>query len=400
MAVTEVVLPRLHAAQWEIVSSPARFRVAACGRRFGKTLAAAGEAVRAAASGAIVWWVAPTFEVTRRGWDGVINIVAQIPGCEVRRGVREVLFPGGGVIAFKTADSNAGLLGAGLDLVVVDEAALVREEAWTRDLRPALSDREGRALFISTPRGHNWFWKLWQRGIGGDGDWKSWSYPTSANPYIKQSEIESARREMPERFFRQEYLAEFIEDAGAVFRRVMDAIVQDVESEPVPGHEYVFGVDWARDNDFTAIAVLNATTGRLVALERFNQIGWSLQRGRLKALADYWKPQVILAEENSIGSPNIEALQQDGLPVQPFQTTAHSKPQVIEALALAFERGEIGIVQDDVLISELQSYAMKRLPSGRFQYSAPSGMHDDTVIALALAWWAKASQTRLEFFWI
>jgi len=116
-----------------------------------------------------------------------------------------------------------------------------------------------------------------------------------------------------------------------VFRRVDEAATARPDDGPAPGERYVFGVDWARDADFTCIAVLAVGARRLVALDRFNEIGWSLQLGRLAALA----PEAIWAEANSIGGPNIEALQHEGLPVIPFTTTASSKGPLIEALALA-----------------------------------------------------------------
>ncbi|GIL24628.1 MAG: hypothetical protein BroJett042_31410 [Bacteroidota bacterium] len=383
-----VTLPALHGAQRQIVCGGARFRVAACGRRFGKTLAACGESVIAASQGKRVWWVAPTFEVTRRGWNGVVNIAHRIPGVEIRRGLREVLFPGGGFIGFKSADTGAGLLGEGLDFLIVDEAALVPEDVWLRDLRPSLADRQGGALFIGTPRGHNWFWRTWLRGQDPEqSDWQSWRFPTSANPYIAPQEIEAARELLPARIFQQEYEAEFLADGGAVFRNLLACTTARRLDSPQPDHNYIFGVDWARSSDYTAIAVLERDTRRLVALERFNQIGWSLQRGRLAALAERWKPEAIWAETNSMGGPNVEALQQEGLPVHGFETTAASKGPLIESLALAFEQGEISVYDDPVLSGELQAYSMERLPSGRFRYSAPAGMHDDTVIALALAWY-------------
>ena len=87
-----------------------------------------------------------------------------------------------------------------------------------------------------------------------------------------------------------------------------------------------------------------------------------------------------------MGGPMVESLQWDGLPVVGFQTTNVSKARVIEQLILAFERGDITIINDTLLIGELQAYEQERLPGGRMRYNAPSGMHDDTVIALALAW--------------
>ena len=124
----------------------------------------------------------------------------------------------------------------------------------------------------------------------------------------------------------------------------------------------------------------------VVDYDRFNGVDWSLQRGRVVNMYNKWKPDVIVAEENSIGSPNIEALQDEGLPVQPFMTTAKSKPPLIRSLVLAFERGEITCLDDPVIKGELMSYEGKTNANNRTQYSAPDGMHDDCVIALALAW--------------
>jgi hypothetical protein len=134
----------------------------------------------------------------------------------------------------------------------------------------------------------------------------------------------------------------------------------------------------------------------MVDMDRFNQIDWQLQRGRVKAMADKWRARTILAESNSIGEPNIEALRDMGLCVDSFATTPASKPGLIDALALAIENKEIGILDDPVLISELQAYEMERLPGGSFRYSAPEGGHDDTVIGLALAWHCVVSRTPLE----
>ena len=385
-ATISVTLPALFPVQQQMVDHPARYKVVVCGRRFGKTQMAAWEALRRGLRGQMVWWVAPSSDVARRGWRKIVPLAQHIPGTDIRRALREIEFPGGGIVAFKTADSDAGLLGEGLDYLIMDEAGVVRETAWTQELRPSLSDRRGGAMFIGTPRGKNWFWRAYV--LAQDPafpDWQAWQYPTSANPIIASAEIDDARALLPERIFNQEYLAQFIEDGGAVFRNLDACMTSTERDHPESGHEYVFGVDWAKSEDFTVIAVIDRSTRALVHVERFNQIGWALQRGRLAALASIWKPITIWAEENSIGGPNIEALQAEGFPVIAFTTTAQSKGPLIESLALAFERREIGLYNDPVLVGELQAYTMERLPSGRFRYEAPSGMHDDCVIALALA---------------
>lgn len=382
-----IKLPPLHPRQREIALDDARFKVAAAGRRFGKTRLGAALCMMTAGAGGRAWWVAPTYPVAQVGWRLIRRMALQIPGAEVRQAERIATLPNGGEIQVRSADNPDSLRGEGLDFVVMDECAFIHEDAWQEALRPALADRKGRALFISTPKGRNWFWRLWQRCIDDhDHEWRGWQLPTAANPYIDPTEIEAARLGLPERIFAQEFLAQFLDDAGGVFRRVMDAATATPQDGMIGGHEYTFGVDWGRSNDFTAVAVLDVTTAELVALDRFNQIDYSLQLTRLTALYERFRPRAIVAEANSMGQPLIEQLQAVGLPVVPFTTTAASKQIAVDALALAFERGSIRIIPDATLIAELQAYEAERLPSGMLRYGAPNGMHDDTVMALMLAW--------------
>ena len=369
-----------------------------CGRRFGKTETGKILTIERALAGRVCWWISPTYRMADDVWRG---LKAALDGAIAAKSeqMRRLDLPGGGVIVVRSGHDPDALRGAGLDLAVLDEAAYLHPDVWRAAIRPALADRHGEALFLSTPNGRNWFWSLYMHGQKTDQpQWQSWRFPTRANPLIDPAEIEAARDTMPERVFRQEYAAEFLADTGSVFRRVEQAATSAAEDGPQVGARYVFGVDWARDRDFTVIAVLDVGARRLVALDRFNGIGWGLQRGRLAALADRWGPEAIWAEANSIGGPNIEALQAEGLPVIAFTMTGSSKGPLIEALALALERGELAILPEPVLIGELQAYGLERLPSGRFRYGAPPGEHDDTVIALALAWHgATSGGTRISF---
>ncbi len=391
---TTLTLPRLHPGQKTVWDEHARFKVLASGRRWGKTLLGSLACVVDGASGGRAWWVAPSYKMAMVGWRTVYRLGRQIPGANIRRGDLLVEMPGGGSVQVRSADDPQSLRGEGLTLAVLDECAFMREEAWTEALRPALSDRLGGALFISTPKGRNWFWRLFQRGQDdGEPDWRSWRFPTLDNPFIAPSEIEAARRDLPERIYQQEYEAAFLEDAGGVFRRVMEAATL-APQDPARGEQYVMGVDWGKSNDFTVLTVMDVTTRAVVCMDRFNQIDYAVQRGRLVALAERYRPSVILAESNAMGEPIIEQLQRDGLPVRAFQTTNATKAAIIESLALAFEQGSIKILNDPVLIGELQAYEMNRLPSGMTRYSAPEGLHDDTVMSLALAYEAVGAANR------
>lgn len=392
----DVLLPPLHPGQRGIAEHAARFRVLACGRRWGKTRLGAALCVAVGLHRGRAWWVAPSYKMAAVGWRLVRQLGQQVPGTQIKQADQMVLLPGGGTVQVRSADDPQSLRGEGLDFVVMDECAFIQEAAWTEALRPALSDRPGRALFISTPKGRNWFWRAWSRGQEGGTEWASWRFPTASNPFIAASEIEAARESLPERVFEQEYLAEFVDDAGGVFRRVMEAATATAV-EPDPAGSYVMGVDWGKQNDYTVLVVLDTVAGAMVAFDRMNRIDYAIQTERLRVLAERWNVSNIVAERNSMGEPLIEQLSRDGLPVTSFQTTAQSKAQAIDALALAFERSEIRILPEPVLVGELQAYEMQRLPSGMMRYSAPDGMHDDTVMALALAW--QGMQNSGPLFW-
>lgn len=383
-----------HPAQLGIHNDASRFRVVDAGRRFGKTRLGVMECMEVGLSAGRAWWVAPSYKTALVGWRPLRRMAARIPGAEVRLGDMMVSFSGGGEISIRSADAPDSLRGEGLDLVVMDECAFIKPEAWSHSLRPALSDKKGRALFISTPRGRNWFWNLYQRGLSEPG-WKSFRFPTSANPHIDREEIEAARRELPEIIFRQEYLAEFVDSEGAVFRRVMEAAVLEPLNEPLPERQYVAGVDVASSIDYTVVTILDLQSKDMVYMDRFNRVDYPVLIDRLAALHKRWRLDGMVIEANSIGRPVIDHMVSRGIGVTPFTTTNASKQMVIQALQSAFENGDIRILNDLTLIGEILSFESKRSVSGSFTYAAPEGMHDDCVMSLALAWYGCSGSTWL-----
>jgi hypothetical protein len=210
--------------------------------------------------------------------------------------------------------------------------------------------------------------------------WKSWRMPTAANPYIAAEEIEDAKQDLTDLAYAQEYLAHFVTWAGQVFRRIADAI------RPVaPTPAVMIGVDWGRTGDRTAFIALSAKR-EVVAIDHFRGMEYQMQRDRLRA---FWerlgKRAWIVAETNAMGGPVVEQLQLDGLPIVGFYTTGPTKAAIIQSLALGFEREQIVIPSDPVLVGELQAFEGK-MKAGFMRYGAPEGLHDDTVMALAMAW--------------
>lgn len=196
----EIVRPTLHAAQRVIASSSARFKVVACGRRWGKTTLAIHQMINAAIRSQRIAYTVPTYKMLREVWEALSTRLGAFVTASSRTEGRMALL-GGGVIEFWSLDKSYTLRGRAYDLLVIDEAASVRDLAyiWQRVLRPTLTDREGHALFCSTPRGRGFFYELYQRGGNTDNpDWAAWQQPSSSNPRLPVADLAQARRELPE----------------------------------------------------------------------------------------------------------------------------------------------------------------------------------------------------------
>lgn len=390
-------VPEPHAGQVSVLQSPARYKVVVCGRRWGKTELGKMLIYRqlVQASGRM-WWLAPTYGMASQVWRDLKQTLKPLDGVITNETERRLDY-GESFVSIKSTHTPDNLRGAGLDLAILDECAFMSADVWAQIVRPMLLERQGGAVFISSPNGKNWFWELTESARLHPEEWAVFHYPSASNPLIAPDELERIRLQTPERIWRAEYLAEFVTDSGRVFRNFKACAVAEPRTSPRPNTAYVAGVDWGREGDYTVIVVIDVGRGEMVAIDRFHQVGWHVQRGRITQLAQQWGVQTILAEANSIGSPNIETLQAEGLPIVPFMTTAQSKPPLIEALALAFERETIRILPDEVLLTELGLYTFTRTQGGQYQYGAPHGQHDDSVIALALAWRARETRPRLQF---
>lgn len=351
----------------------------------------------AANAGGKVAWVVPTYKNGRPLWRWATATAGPLRKAglvAVSKTDRVIEFPTGGFLGIYSADTPDSVRGESFHLVIVDEAARIAEEVWTDAIQPTLADTGGDAILISTPKGRNWFWQEWIRGQSTDGSRiRSWQAPSADNPspQIRQAAA-LAHERVPERTYRQEWLAEFVEDGGGVFRTVTACATAQPQAGPIPGHEYVMGVDWGKMNDSTVLSVIDLTTMRQAYVRRLRQIDYTLQIQTLQHVATLFKPGVIVAERNSMGEPLIEQVQRMGLPVQPFTTTNSTKQQAIEDLQLAFEHRTLEVISaeaEPMQLAELQAYELlKRTATGQPIYGAPHGMHDDYVMGLALAYQA------------
>lgn len=383
--------------EWLLCQTP--IKVGAAGRRWGKSESMGVDiplfALEQPHSLQIV--VAPTDDQTKIIMQEVSRRLHAVPGlssCFTERFApyHTIRFKdAGGLLAPTTITARtAGPTGRGLrghkaHRVIMDEAAYIPGHVRDNVIGPLLADYDGQLVQISSPCGRNHFHRDWLLGQDPAQDrYRSFQFPTSSNPYIPRSYLEHEERNRPRSVWLQEYMAQFLEGEGLVFRRVKEAAVAPWPVAVYPG-QFVMGVDWGRSIDFTVLVVIDIQTRAVVDIDRFNQVGWSFQRQRLVNMILKWSVLSVLAEENSIGNPNIEALQLEGWPVAGWTATHATKTAMIERLALDIEIRVCTFPEDPVLLAELQAYAMRKTLTGMITYSAPEGMHDDTVVALGLA---------------
>ena len=387
-----------HPGQFQIHTSNASRRIVACGVRWGKTLCAAMEGLAAAMEPkerSIGWVVAPTYDLADKVFREIVLIVAQhlrhrlvaLKENEKRLVLRNMA---GGMseIRGKSADNPVSLLGEGLDWVIVDEAARLKPSIWEGHLSQRLIDKKGWALLISTPKGKGYLHGLYRRGQGDDPDYESWNYPSRTNPYLDSSVIEEERGRLPERVFREQYEAEFLEGSGAVFRNVRGCATGNFK-DPIAGQHYFGGLDLAKITDYSVLVLLNRES-EVVFVDRFHRLDWSIQVDRIKAATDKFNEAVTFTDSTGKGEPVLESLHRAGIRCVPYPFTAKSKSALIDNLALLLEQRKIVLPRPELWpegIDELESFEFSISDAGNVKTGAPAGYHDDCAIGLALAAW-------------
>lgn len=413
----KIVIPRLqkqgkriqlmlyapHAAQIKMHSSKARFRVGAWGRRCGKTICALNEEVKFGCDhpGSNCVWIAPVYRQCRVVYRALKKALKEIIVASSDSELRMEIV-GGTVFSFYSATNPDTIRGEEFSFAVLDECGDIAEEVWTEAVRPLLMKTNGKAIFIGTPKGRNWFYTIFERGQDPlEEEWDSFHFPTSANPYIPTKEIEAAKRDLPEAAFEQEILAIFREDGAGVFRGI-DKCIQGSFEEIVPNHfyisippqpdfTYVVGFDVAKYQDFSVMSVLNTHTMHLDAFYRTQQTEYLHQIKQLKVITDLYNGAAVMQDATGVGDAVLEMVRAEGITAEGYVYGNLSKKILIEGLQLAIEHQNISYPDIPVMIGELRLMQYNITPGRFITYSAPHGKHDDTVNSLALANYAAMS---------
>jgi hypothetical protein len=370
----DVTLPKPHDAQRVVLDSAARFRVLKCGRRWGKSLISQSISVEYGIEKKKVAYITPTYQLGKVFFQ---ELIKELPSKILTKNEADLVinFITGGSIRFFTGERLDNMRGLKFHLAIVDEASYIAnlEDGWNNAIRPTLTDYKGKAIFLSTPKGRNFFYSLFMRH--GEPDWEAFSFSTYDNPYIDPKEIDDAKRQLPRAVFEQEYMANPMENAANPFgSENIRACVAPLSKLPA---QY-YGIDLAKSFDWTVIIGLDIN-GQCCFYQRF-QKDWKSTKDEILKI-DKSKP--VMIDSTGVGDAIVEDLQKYFQRMIGFKYTSSSKQQLMEGLVAALHKKEI-FYPDGTIKDELELFEYRYTATG-VRYTAPQGFHDDCVNSLALA---------------
>lgn len=380
--------------QQEVFNSDKRFKVVAGGRRLGKSRLSAITLLIEGLNcpeGSAVMYIAPTLGMARTiMWELLHDLGRSVIKSSHSNNL-EILLINGRRILVRGADNPDSLRGVSLTYVVLDECAFVKPDTWQKIIRASLADKKGRALFISTPAGRNWFYDIYQLGLEGtDEEWKSWHYTTRDNETIDPKEIEAAERTLSSFAFRQEFLSSFDTAGADLFKEHW------FKKEPEPTYgQYVIAIDLAgfeevgkgagkakKRLDETAIAIVKVEDDGNWWVDKILHGRWDIKETAvtiLKAIRDY-EPTAVGIERGALKNavlPYLSDLMRKNNVYSHIHDLTHGNKKkvdrVVWSLQGRMEHGRISFNPDEDW-KEFQDQ-MVMFPT--------SGVHDDLMDALS-----------------
>lgn len=360
----------LHEAQWQVFNDASRFTVVVAGRRFGKTVLALVKIIAIALSKkkSHVWYIAPTYKQAEMiAWKMLKDMIPREAITATNEVKLSVSLINGSEICLKGAENEDSLRGVGLDFVVLDEYAQMKPNVWDEIIRPMLTDRKGKALFIGTPQGKNILHDLYQKGVSGEDGWASYRFKTIDNPFIDETEVEAAKKQLPEVIYRQEYEASFEHYAGLCYPMfaIERHVINPIELEPY--WRTFRSIDYGYINPFACLWFAVSHDGITYVIDEHYEAGKGLGSHaealkRRKWVADYTyiDPSANAHSREKNGIPYSVVMELNDLGILCIPASKSDRNVGISRVGELFNADKIKIFKNCVnLIRELQDYRWK-----------------------------------------
>lgn len=396
MTKIKINFPKLYPAQKKVVKAflndDYRYITLNGSRQIGKTFILAYVAIHAALSSSAqrIMIVSPTDGQVHKIYKQILELLKPVlketvKSYKAQSGTSEIIFKTDSQILFRSAAAFQNLRGESITHLLIDEAAFIKEEVYQQVLAPMLTVRGKKVLFCSTPKGTNYFHKLYQMGMGAVDKYVSFKITWRENPFADTTFIEEQRQLLAKEIYEQEYEGAFT-DAANIFKYVKE--LATLKHSTPTKQKCTIGIDIAFKNDYT-VAMCISDKGEMLDYIRFNKVDTQEMVDKLYAFIKKWNPTKTIIEENNQGLSIYHLLKAKGLyNFDSFVTTSKSKGEIINLLISAFSAKEIKLLNDPLIISEAEAFTYSLSKNGNVQFAAAFG-HDDTVMATALAWHAK-----------
>lgn len=388
-----------HRGQLEYLMNKSRFRVLACGRRWGKTDAAAADmaSLFLFKKPTKQLAIAPTIAQAKIVFHRIVwmlmacgltcfSTTSPHPTIRMHEGDNRKA-PVIHVLDARSGHDANHLRGMGAHNILVDEAGFVPESLVQDVVMPMLAATNGKMTLISTPNGKNFFYKFFQMGMNSENEFWSRHSPSEENPRVNKKFLEIQKNILPERTYAVEYEAQFLEALSNVFS--FESIDNAMNLPMVNEGFVVAGIDWGRYKDYTALAAVrgNNEHSDVFYLERWRQLPWAHQLERLRYALNDIGADIVICDSTGAGQPATEHLQSEipNIPVINYSFTQESKIKIIENLRWSLEKQKVRLPAHPILLKELENYQAEVSDIGNVKYGAGNGYHDDLVCALALA---------------
>lgn len=376
--------------QFDLMDAHQRFKIAVIHRRGGKSKTVLNQQIiRTQEKRGTYYYFLPTYRQAKAViWDELIK--KHVPKelvYKMNESELAIYYNNGSIQRFVGCEDIEKHRGINPIDVVFDEFSEMDERIWTAIIYPVLAENNGTATFIFTPKGRNHSWRLLMKAKDDPEHWFTMVKNVTETDGLEQEEIDKARKEMPEALFNQEMMCEFLENAGAVFRRVKEC-TYEANDLVNPHHFYQIGVDLAKYRDWTVITPIDLYTLEVKPQDRFNQVDWNLQEARIYSAAYKYNNAKMKMDRTGVGDPIVESLERKGLDIGEegaIVFSERSREHLLNNLAILIEQRKIKIPNDEGLITELEAHQFSLTEKGRVKISVPANMTDDRVMSLALA---------------
>lgn len=378
-------------AQDKIFKSKAKYKIVAKGRRFGFTRGAANNFIEEALEGKFkkgLWVDVINTNIDRYIERYFMPHLQKLPShMWAWRKQDKIVEINGSYIDFRSADKPESIEGFGYDKVLLNEAGIIlkNEYLWNNAIKPMLWDYDSPAVIGGTPKvGSRLFRELFALGESPNANYESFRFSSFDNPYINTDRIKEDMANMTDAAIKQEIYGQFIDDQGVVFRGVKE-IASASPQKPIEGKHYIIGCDLAKVQDYTVVVVYDRETNEQVFQDRWQSLEWPYQKQKIGTIAKHYNNALVYIDATGIGDPVSDDLIRSGISVEPIKISNQSKKELIEKLAVFIETRKIRIINIPETIKEFNDFSYDISEKGNLFYSAPPGLHDDIVIAHALA---------------